>query len=133
MSVYILNDKEISVIVEGIINYSVNASVFSKHNSIMIDLNELRHDVGQALLNQNYDSYNNRYSEENKPREFRFDRTAIHYNNGQLLRCIDSYEYQCSESEEYYNSVIHQTMNQLKYNMLKHYIKKEGYEIGWDL
>lgn len=133
MSVYILNDKEISVLVEGIINYSVNASAFSKHNSIMIDLNVLRKDIGQALLNQNYESYNNRYSEDNKPREFQFDRKAISYNNGQLLGCIDCYEYQCGESEEYYSSVIHQTMNQLKYNMLKRYIQKEGYEIEWGL
>lgn len=131
MSAYVVNYETISVIVKGFVMYGVDYEVenYTKPIQIVIDLNELRNTIGQSLLDQNYKSVNYRYHEDDPTPKFEYK--DLNVNPGMIYGCIECYEYQACETEDYFNSAIHWSLVELKEAMLKHYIKNDGCEIPW--
>lgn len=65
MSAYVVSHETISVLVKGFEIYGVDykAENYEKPIQLIVDMNELRKGIGQSLLDQNYKSVNQRYSE----------------------------------------------------------------------
>ena len=131
MSVYVVDHRTISVIVKGFEIYNVDyeAENYTKPIQIVIKLKELRDAIGQSLLDQNYKSVNYRYHEDDPTPKFEYK--DLNVNPGMIYGCIECYEYQACETEDYFNSVIHWSLVELKEAMLKRYIKNDGYKIPW--
>lgn len=137
MSAYIVDDETISVLVKALEIYNVKykADNYEEPKGWLIDLNEERNKIGQSLLDQNYKSVNYRYDEGTKSHKFEYKYVPIlvdnKLNTGLILGCIQCYEYQACETEDYFESKIHYSLKRLKDAMLERYIKNDGYEIAW--
>ena len=59
--------------------------------------------VGQLLINKNYHSYNERYSETGNPHRFQL-RQLLPLKPVQILKLISHYEYQACEAEDWTGS-----------------------------
>ena len=131
MSCYVVDYETISVIVKGFEMYNVEyeADNYVRPIQIIIVLNELRNAIGQSLLDQNYKSVNYRYNEDTQTPKFEYK--DLNVNPGMILGCIECYEYQACETDDYFNSAIHWSLVELKEAMLKRYIKNDGCEIPW--
>lgn len=127
MSAYIVNDKTISVIAKGFVEYGVGYTT----EDYRPERKDKFHNIGQSLLNQNYKSVNYRYKESTKPHSFQY--TNIDINEGMLLGCINCYEYQACETPDFFNSPIHTCLLRLKQAILEKLIKQKGQEIPWGL
>ena len=131
MSAYIVNNETIHAIVKGFMQYNAEfkAEGYEKPIQVIIDLQELGNGIGQKLLEQNYKSVNYRYSEDTETPTYKYKDVEI--NEGVLLGCIQCYEYQACETNDYFESDIHESLNGLKMAMLERMIQQKGYEIPW--
>ena len=139
MSCYILENESLSVIVKAFEIYHVEFQAerfkgFKKTLNPIYDINEMRREMGQALLDVNCKSFNYRYNE-SEEYKFQYIDPVIMKNGkidtGLILGCIESYEYQSCEIPEYYDSILHISLCNLKEAMLRRYIKQDGLEVGW--
>ena len=136
MSAYVVSHETISVLVKGFEIYGVDY----KAENINNDLNKKKR-IGQSLLDQNYASANIRYSE-NELNSFitpEFIYKDLDVDAGMIYGCIQCYEYQACETDDYFESKLHFSLMRLKDAMLKRYIRNEnlripygynGYDVG---
>ena len=134
MSAYIVNDETVSVIVKAFEIYKVNY-VGEGYNEFIEDIDKKRLSLGQSLVDQNYRSVNYRYREYDKPHKFEFTDINLMVNGkldtGLIVGCIDCYEYQACENDDYFQSKIHHSLRWLKDSILNQYIKLDGFEKSW--
>ena len=136
MSAYVVNDKTINVIASGFVD--LNVEYRNKKDEIwncgslygiMIDLYTVGQIIATDLLKANYDSVNYRYQENTEPHKIKFEKVS--YNLGELLGCINCFDYQACESENWEDSLIYKDLQCLKNAILKKAIKQLGFEIPW--
>lgn len=132
MSAYVVSYETISVLVKGFEIYGVDykAENYEKSIKIIIDINELRKGIGQSLLDQNYKSVNQRYSE-NELVTPEFIYKDLDIDAGMIYGCIQCYEYQACETNDYFESKLHFSLMMLKDAMLKRYIRNENLKIPY--
>lgn len=132
MSAYVVSNETISVLVKGFEIYGVDykAENYEKPIQIIIDMNELRKGIGQSLLEQNYKSVNERYGE-NELVIPEFIYKDLDVDAGMIYGCIQCYEYQACETDDYFESKLHYSLIKLKDAMLKRYIRNENLEIPY--
>ena len=94
-----------------------------------MDIDALRHDIGQSLLDQNFRSVNERYGEEDETPAFIFEDVDI--NEGIIKGCIDCYNYQACETDDYFDSDIYKSLKSLEAKLLQLLISKCGYSTSW--
>ena len=135
MSAYICSDEAISLLVDGFMNYDTTfkSEGFKPKIQIIYDAGTMRRELGQELLNKNYDSVNYRYSDNCEPHTFRYIENNqrgkdYKYSTANLYEVIGEYEYQACETPEYYESKLHFSMLRLKDDMLERYIAREKVE-----
>lgn len=138
MSAYVVNDKTISVIAKGLLNYGIDCDWMKWDPMQTIFVNERYQPLGQSLLNQNIRSVVYRYgygSQEYKDafkqqeREFKFEN--VDYDEGLLLGCIKCYLYQSCETPNFDNDRICIALERLQRRMLERMIEQKGQEIPW--
>lgn len=128
MSAYVVSHETISVLVKGFEIYGVDY----KAENINNDLNKKKR-IGQSLLDQNYASANIRYSE-NELNSFitpEFIYKDLDVDAGMIYGCIQCYEYQVCETDDYFESKLHFSLMRLKDAMLKRYIRNENLKIPY--
>lgn len=128
MSAHVVSHETISVLVKGFEIYGVDY----KAENINNDLNKKKR-IGQSLLDQNYASANQRYSE-NELNSFitpEFIYKDLDVDAGMIYGCIQCYEYQACETDDYFESKLHYSLMKLKDAMLKRYIRNENLEIPY--
>lgn len=131
MSAYIVDNKTIHAIVKGFRVYGAdfNDEDYNNAVSIITSVKAMSNAIGQSLLNQNYKSVNCRYRENTEAPKYNYEDVKI--NEGILMGCIDCYEYQACETDDYFNSGIHFSLLRLKDEIIKRMIKEKGQEIPW--
>ena len=131
MSAYIVSNETISAIAKAFDTYGADykAEDYERPIQIIIDLNELRRGIGQSLLNQNYASVNYRYNENIEVPVFEYEDVDI--DEGIVYGCIQCYEYQACETDDYYDSQIHISLKFLKNALLKSLLRKNGLTARW--
>lgn len=129
MSCYVLDDKQINVLVKAFEVYNVeyHAYNYKKPVGFIIDLQELRNEIGKSLKNINIESYNYRYKEDSGYME-KYCYEDVEINPGLVYDCIHRYEYNFSEDPDYFESEVHDSFKQLKDKMLLQLIRKCGYK-----
>ena len=131
MSAYIVNDKTVSVIVKAFEIY--NITHYSNDCNEFIE--KKRQAIGQRLVDQNYRSVNCRYREYDPPHKFAFTDINLMVNGkldtGLIVGCIDCYNYQACETDDYWQSHIYHSLRWLKDTILNQYIKQDGFEKSW--
>lgn len=132
MSAYVVSMETISVLVKGFEIYGVDykAENYEKPIQIIIDMNELRKEIGQSLLDQNYKSVNERYGE-NELVTPEFVYKDLDVDAGMIYGCMQCYEYQACETDDYFESKLHCSLMRLKDAMLKRYIRNENLKIPY--
>lgn len=125
MSAYVVSHETISVLVKGFEIYGVDY----KAENINNDLNKKKR-IGQSLLDQNYASANQLYSE-NELVTPEFIYKDLDVDAGTIYGCIQCYEYQACETDDYFESKLHFSLMRLKDAMLKRYIRNENLEIPY--
>lgn len=133
MSCFICDMETISVIVKGFIKYGYTGRIaqycaddYTEPAQGIYDIQALRQAIGQSLLNQNYNSVNCRYNEDTKPLKFQY--IDVEINEGILYGCIHCYEYQSCETEDYYNSDIHFSLERLQNVIMERLLREAGQE-----
>lgn len=131
MSAYIVDKETIDVIVQGFERYGLRfvAEGYKEPRGIIVNMRDINNAIGQVLLNQNYKSVNTRYRECNEP--YLYEYSEVKMDEGLLLGCIECYEYQACETEDYFESLLHDSLMDLKICMLKRFIRQAGQEIPW--
>lgn len=131
MSAYIVNNETIHAIVKGFERYGVmyKAEDYKAPTGLLIDMQELFDGIGQTLLNQNYWSVNCRYGEKKEAPKYKYEDVEI--NEGILYGCITCYEYQACETNDYYQSDLHYSLERLKQAMIESMINAKGQKIPW--
>lgn len=128
MSAYVVSHETISVLVKAFEIYGVDY----KAENINNDLNKKKR-IGQSLLDQNYASTNIGYSEKelNSFITPEFIYKDLDVDAGIIYGCIQCYEYQACETDDYFESKLHFSLMRLKDAMLKRYIRNENLEIPY--
>lgn len=128
MSAYIVSHETISVLVKAFEIYGVDY----KAENINNDLNKKKR-IGQSLLDQNYASTNIGYSEKelNSFITPEFIYKDLDVDAGIIYGCIQCYEYQACETDDYFESKLHFSLMRLKDAMLKRYIRNENLKIPY--
>ena len=131
MSAYIVDNKTIHAIVKGFRVYGAAFAAEDYKNavSVITSVKAMSNAIGQSLLNQNYKSVNCRYRENTETPKYNYEDVKI--NEGILIGCIDCYEYQACETDDYFNSDIHYSLLRLKGKIIERMIKEKGQEIPW--
>ena len=131
MSAYIVNDKTVSVIVKAFEIY--NITHYSNDCNEFIE--KKRQAIGQRLVDQNYRSVNYRYIDQMTSHKFAFTDINLMVNGkldtGLIVGCIDCYNYQACETDDYWQSHIYHSLRWLKDTILNQYIKQDGFEKSW--
>lgn len=125
MSAFICNDETISVLARAFFDYQVSFEGLppkSDLDYILCDVKKEVNQIGQALLQQNYDSVNYRYRTNELTPEFQCK--DVNYDEGTVLGCIACYEYQACETEGYHDSYIHKNIERLKDKILARLVRK---------
>ena len=90
---------------------------------MLLDVKEMRNAIGQSLLDANYDSVNYRYDENRKAPTYVYSEDALYESckNGTYLAdvysAIQEYNYQACETENYFESDLYQTLQDVKEGM----------------
>lgn len=135
MSAYVVNDKTINVIASGFVDFNVEyrkKSYAIQQTSlcgVIYDIDKIGQIIATDLLKANYDSVNYRYCENTEPHEIKFEKVS--YNLGELLGCIECFNYQACEVENWEDSLIYKDLQCLKNAILENAIKRLGFEIPW--
>lgn len=131
MSAYVVDNKTITCIAKAFVDYGVEFSDGKPHTiQIIVDLNKMVQDIGQALLKANYDSVNARYGEDTECPAFEIAEIGS-YNEGTVFGCIDCFEYQACEVDDWDTSPIKASLDRLERKITERLIHKAGYEISW--
>lgn len=134
MSAYIVSDNTIHALVKAFEIYGVELKTDYKGiggSGWIFDAQEQRNAVGQRLVDQNWASVNYRYGESNEPEPYEYN--DIDVTEGDILGCIQCYNYQACETDDYYEGDIYNATVKLRNAMLERFIKNAGQEICWGL
>lgn len=131
MSAYICDDETISAIAKAFVDYGVmfDAKDYKPTTSWFIDVNELRKEIAQSLLNQNYESVNYRYGEDTPTPPVNYIDVVI--DEGIVYGCIKNYEYQSCETDDWYGSRIRFSLKQLERKILERCLNKLGMKVPY--
>lgn len=139
MSAFVVNDLTISAIVKGFEIYSVDfraEGYVVKSMGLMASIHDIRRGIGQCLLDCNYNSVNYRYQDKIEPRKFRYH-DIKNINPGMIVGAINCFDYQACEAPinglDYFQSMLHFSLMRLKDAILERYVKREGYDINWEV
>ena len=133
MSCYVVSNNHIGVLVQ----YAFNKDVYLWHDGIWYkywtfndgvslpdDLPEgqkyiTKNELGQALLNKNYESVNNRYDENELPPEYKHSLTYTVIDNKnhrpiQIIKACNCYDYQCDNADDYENSFAAEVIDRIR-------------------
>lgn len=124
MSCYICDNETISVLARAFKEYGVR---FRNNEGFYLDSVA---DIGQALLKQNYASYDYRYAEQNEVPKFK-PNYKIEYDEGDVVGCIGCYFYQSCETDDWDGSNIHRSLEKLQYAVLEYLVKRCGMKMPW--
>ena len=134
MSAYICSDEAISLLVDGFMNYDtiLKSDGYKPTIQIIYDIGTIRSELGQELLNKNYDSVNY-HNENDLPHVFRYIENEqrgkdYKYSTANLYDVINEYEIAVCMPHKYFESDLHFSMLRLKNDMLKRYIAREKVE-----
>lgn len=131
MSAYIVNNETISVIAKAFMEYGVDyrADNYNPTPHQLILVNETVKAIAQSLLDANYKSVNARYREEEKTPTAEY--TDIEINEGLVFGCLRCFNYQACEIEDYENSLLFYSLQDLEYEITRRLITKAGMVAPW--
>lgn len=126
MSAFIVDMETISVLAKAFVEYNVDfhAEGYEKPVQIIINFRKLYDGIGQALLEHNYRSVNDRYNEDTKTPEFKYCNVEI--DEGIVYGCIACYNYQACETADYFESDLYGSLLRLKDKMLERLLRNKG-------
>ena len=131
MSAFICDMQTIDCIVTGMERYEVlSLAQDVMRGMVLIDSQKIKNAIGQKLLNENYRSVNYRYQESDIPPKYKWNELP-HCTDGDILGCIDCYEYQACETDDYFETDVHLSIVNLKEKMLRTRIRRDGLEIHY--
>lgn len=135
MSCYVVDKKVIDLLVSWIMSHGIEYKADNYHYEgfmgILFDVNEMSNAIGQSLLDTNYDSVNCRYDENNKAPTYEYsedaclDSVASHTYEADVYSAIREYNYQTSEAENYFESDLYHTLQDIKEKMLVALLKQK--------
>ncbi len=133
MSAFILSNKHINVLVNAVINIAnQNDGHIQILNDDKIKLFTLD-EAGQALIDQNYRSYNTRYNIDNLEQTpiYKFYYEAKAYKGVQILKACSCYDYQSCETNDYYETDAHKIIDDIRHLTISNL---PGYDDAeWDM
>lgn len=127
MSCFVCDNKTISAIVKGFIEYQVTYSDGKSYKPdfiILMDKERMR--IGQSLLNCNIDAYWERYGKGENENYDTFEYEDVEIDEGIVYGCMKCFEYQACELDDYYRSEIHESLKKLEKRLLERLIRKGG-------
>lgn len=133
MSCYVVDKKVIDLMVSWIFdhnNYKAENYSYNGYGGILFDANEMRNAIGQSLLDANYDSVNCRYDENRKAPTYEYSEDALQESlkNGtyqaDVYSAIQEYNYQACETDNYFESDLYHTLQNVKEGMLVGLLKR---------
>ena len=135
MSCYVVDKKVIDLMVSWIMNHNIEYKAENYHYDgymgILLDVKEMRNAIGQSLLDANYDSVNYRYDENRKAPTYEYSEDALYESckNGTYLAdvysAIQEYNYQACETENYFESELYHSLQDVKESMLVLLLKQQ--------
>ncbi|OGT35667.1 MAG: hypothetical protein A3F11_07110 [Gammaproteobacteria bacterium RIFCSPHIGHO2_12_FULL_37_14] len=136
MSAYILDKKSFDALVYAATDgycdrYTPKRKFVFAHRNIRVELTE--NELGQLLVDQNYESFNYRYSKSQKPYLYKYEYDSVFetFKPVDFFKLCDCYEYQSCETNEYANSVADRAIFSLRKQLIR---ALPGYEdAAWGL
>ncbi len=134
MSCYVVDKKVIDLMVSWIFDhndYKAENYHYDGYMGILFDVKEMRNAIGQSLLDTNYDSVNYRYDENRKAPTYEYSEDALRESckNGTYLAdvysAIQEYNYQACETENYFESELYHSLQDVKESMLVLLLKQQ--------
>ena len=134
MSCYVVDKKVIDLMVSWIFDhndYKAENYHYDGYMGILLDVKEMRNAIGQSLLDANYDSVNYRYDENRKAPTYEYSEDALYESckNGTYLAdvysAIQEYNYQACETENYFESELYHSLQDVKESMLVLLLKQQ--------
>lgn len=134
MSCYVVDKKVIDLMVSWIFghnDYKAENYHYDGYGGILLDVNEMRNAIGQSLLDANYDSVNCRYDENRKAPTYEYSEDALRESckNGtyqaDVYSAIQEYNYQACETENYFESDLYRTLQNVKEDMLVRLLRQK--------
>lgn len=135
MSCYVVDKKVIDLMVSWIMNHNIKYKAENYHYEgymgILFDVNEMSNAIGQSLLDANYDSVNYRYDENKKAPTYEYnedaclDSVANETYDADVYSAIREYNYQACETENYFESDLYHTLQNIKEGMLVQLLKQK--------
>ncbi len=132
MSAFICNNETITCIARAFVEYGVEfrgGEPKSAMDMILVDTNKETKRIGQALLAENYRSVNFRYNENTEVPEF--EPAEVEFDEGTVLGCIDCYEYQSCEPDDWEETLVFKDLVELKATILKRLVKRLGMKVPY--
>lgn len=133
MSAYVVDDKTISVLVKAFevyhVDYCGEGYIAPSYMGIIFNMADIRKAIGQNLLDHNYRSVNYRYNEEEQAREYQYEDLPI--DEGLVYGCISNYIYQACEVDDFFESDVYKSLQNLKDGLLKRLITEKGQKMYW--
>lgn len=141
MSAYIVDNRTIDIIVDGMAAFDVYVVIDGRVLRPRTSDTD-RQTVGQMLLDQNYASVNARYNEAAKATEYK--RALPQYVRGLsgfqsvkalnvLTGCASNYEYQACETDDWKGSPLHCALCNLEYEVLRKLLDRAGMPNCWGI
>lgn len=133
MSCYVVDKKVIDLMVSWIFNhndYKAENYSYNGYGGILFDVNEMRNAIGQSLLDANYDSVNCRYDENRKAPTYEYSEDAMKESlknktyEADVYSAIQEYNYQACEGDNYFESDLYHTLQNVKEGMLVGLLKR---------
>ena len=134
MSCYVVDKKVIDLMVSWIFDHNdykaENYSYNGYYGGILLDVNEMRNAIGQSLLDANYDSVNYRYDEDKKAPTYEYSEDAMKESlknktyEADVYSAIQEYNYQACETDNYFESDLYHTLQNVKEGMLVGLLKR---------
>lgn len=135
MSCYVVDKKVIDLMVSWIMNHNIKYKAENYHYEgymgILFDVIEMSNAIGQSLLDANYDSVNYRYGEDKKAPTYEYsedaclDSVANETYDADVYSAIREYNYQACETENYFESDLYHTLQNIKEGMLVGLLKQK--------
>ena len=126
MSAFIVSDDTITCIAKAFTTYGIEfrggRAKTTMEMILFMEESEIKR-IGQALLDENYRSVNFRYGEENEAPEF--EPTELdEFDEGIVMGCIECYEYQACETNDWEETLVYKDIQRLKSKILMRLLKK---------
>lgn len=127
MSAFIVSKKHIDVLITSLKTAQNRFTIFHQQNAINFDTLD---EIGQILVNQNYESVNFRYNENAVP--YKYEHKAVSLPEiVQILKLCDCYDYESCETDDYEQTLACNIINTIRINLIS---KLPGYdEAEWEI